>query len=106
MSDRHETSDEMFRLPPVSLLRIPSYEEEGEGSAAVDLDTESEMGEAEDDLRAVPSMDTSSAVPASLLYLSDQVREKTFGVLLWTHHVCGVVSIAFATLKSNVNCYL
>lgn len=81
MSDRHETSDDMFRLPPVSLLRMPPCEEEGSGEGFnTDQDTESELGEAEEDsslvLGPLPPMDATSAVPAdsNLLYLSDQVR--------------------------------
>ena len=75
MSDRHETSEEMFRLPPVSLLRMPPCDEEvgGDGGVA-DQDTESEMGEGEDEALA-PSMEHASSLAAgsNLLYLSDQV---------------------------------
>ena len=82
MSDRHETSDDMFRLPPVSLLRMPPCEEEaassGEGFGGADQDTESEMGETEEEasLLLVPSgIESSSAghTASNLLYLSDQV---------------------------------
>ena len=82
MSDRREASEEMFRLPPVSLLRMPPCEEEasssvGEGFTGGDQDTESEMGETEEDssLMLVPSgLDSSTGPGASnLLYLSDQV---------------------------------
>ncbi len=84
MGDRHETSEEMFRLPPVSLLRMPPCEEEagsgGEGFLGADQDTESEMGETEEDssLLLVPSgLESSSTVPtgSNLLYLSDQVSQ-------------------------------
>ena len=78
MSDRHEASDDMFRLPPVSLLRMPPNEEEGSGSesCAADQDTESEMGEVEEDVHPDPLISSGSAVPANLLYLSDQVRKR------------------------------
>lgn len=79
MSDRHEASDDMFRLPPVSLLRMPLCEEEGTGAEGgmMDHDTESEMGEGEED-NPDPLMSSEDAnstpVAANLLYLSDQVH--------------------------------
>ena len=78
MSDRREVSDEMFRLPPVSLLRMPPCEDEGSSEGGTgDQDTESEMGDGEDESSGVlPPMDTggSAIAPESnLLYLSDQV---------------------------------
>ncbi len=90
MSDRREASEEMFRLPPVSLLRMPPCEEEasssgGEGFAGGN-DTESEMGETEEDasLILVPSGLDSSTVPgaSNLLYLSDQVSHITMTMLM------------------------
>ena len=77
MSDRHETSEEMFRLPPVSLLRMMPSEEEGSGDSSTsnaDPDTESEMGDAEDDSLATPMENSSLTGASNLLYLSDQVR--------------------------------
>lgn len=71
MSDRHETSEEMFRLPPVSLLRVPPCEEEmGRDGGVADQDTESEMGDVEDDTITIDPL----AGPSNVLYLSDQVR--------------------------------
>ena len=83
MSERQETSEDMFRLPPASLLRMPTVsEDEGVGGdgCGTDQDAESEMGEGEEDtsLGLISAMDASSgAVPvgSNLLYLSDQVRE-------------------------------
>ncbi len=74
MSDRHETSEEMFRLPPISLLRMPPSEEEGSGDSSPsteDPDTESEMGD--DDSPSNP-LDNSMEANSNLLYLSEQVR--------------------------------
>ena len=86
MSDRHEASEDMFKLPPVSMLRMPPCEEEaggagGEGFAGGDQDTESEIGETEEDasLVLVPSgLESSSTggAASNLLYLSDQVSLK------------------------------
>ena len=80
MTDRHETSEEMFRLPPVSLLRMAPYEEEVsvEGHVA-EQDTESEMGEGEDDTLA-SSLDHTPSLTAgsNLLYLSDQVSSSFY----------------------------
>ena len=79
MSDRHENSEEMFSLPLVSLLRMPPCEEEGSGDGCVmDQDTESEMGDGEEESSIVlppPPMDATSSMPtgSNLLYLSDQV---------------------------------
>ncbi len=78
MADRRETSDDMFGLPPLSLLRTPPCEEEGSGEGSlVDLDTESEIGDGEDDIVLVPpGMETGGVsinAGSNLLYLSDQV---------------------------------
>lgn len=87
MTDRHEASEDMFRLPPVSLLRTPPCEEADGGLGAAggaggagevcvgDQDTESEMGEGEEDPSdpLLSSEDAGSTQAANLLYLSDQV---------------------------------
>lgn len=78
MSARHESGEEMFRLPPVSLLRMPPCEEEGASggeSCLADQDTESELGESEEDASLLLGSSGLDAVPpgSNLLYLSDQV---------------------------------
>ena len=77
MSDRHETCEEMFRLPPISLLRTFPSEEEGSGEgspSSADPDTESELGDGEEDSLPAPLENSGlSAAGANLLYLSDQV---------------------------------
>ena len=80
MSDRRKTGEDIFRLPPASLLRVPVCEDEpveGAGGGGVDHDAESEMGDGEEELTSmgVPAIDASSTATtgSNLLYLSDQV---------------------------------
>ena len=78
MSDRRRTGEEIFRLLPASLLRVPACEDEPLDSATVDHDAESEMGDAEEEITGsvgVPAHDASSTATtgSNLLYLSDQV---------------------------------
>ena len=85
MADRRKTGEEIFRLPPASLLRVPVCEDEpveGGGGASgggggVDHDAESEMGDGEEEMTSmgVPAHDASSTATtgSNLLYLSDQV---------------------------------
>jgi hypothetical protein len=83
MSDRRKTGEEIFRLPPASLLRVPVCEDEpvegggGAGGGGVDHDAESEMGDGEEEMTSigVPAHDASSTATtgSNLLYLSDQV---------------------------------
>ena len=74
MSDRRKTSEELFRRPPVSLLRVPVCEDE-----TLEGDTESEMGDGEEEATSVgaPAHDASSTATtgSNLLYLSDQVND-------------------------------
>ena len=86
MSDRRKTGEDIFRLPPASLLRVPVCEDDhveaggGGGTAGgggVDHDAESEMGDGEEEMTSigVPAHDASSTATtgSNLLYLSDQV---------------------------------
>lgn len=73
MSDRRKTGDDIFRLPPASMLRVPLCDDDPvEGG---DHDAESKMGEGEEELPGigVPAHDASSTATAgsNLLYLSD-----------------------------------
>lgn len=78
MTNHHEAGEDIFRLPPVSLLRMPPCEEEEAGGEeyVTDHDTESEMGEEDNSDPLISSVDASSAPVANLLYLSDQVRTR------------------------------
>lgn len=78
MSDRRKTGEEIFRLPPVSLLRKREDEPAdngGGGGGGADHDAESEMGDKEEEITSigVPAHDASSTATtgSNLLYLSD-----------------------------------
>lgn len=98
MADRRKTGEEIFRLPPASLLRVPVCEDEpveGGGGASgggggVDHDAESEMGDGEEEMTSmgVPAHDASSTATtgSNLLYLSDQVRLKLMYLYLHCMH--------------------
>ena len=77
MSDRRKTGEDIFRLPPASLLRVPTCEDDPVEGGGVDNDAESEMGDGEEEMTGigVPTHDASSTATtgSNLLYLSDQV---------------------------------
>ena len=80
MSDRRKTGDDIFRLPPASMLRVPLCDDEPmEGGGGDQADSESKMGEGDEELPNIgiglPSHDASSTATtgSNLLYLSDQV---------------------------------
>jgi hypothetical protein len=73
MADRHKVTEEMFRLPPVSLLREHPMEDM-EQSAGVSGD-ESEGGDGEEEsVAGTMAQDASSTatIGSNLLYLSDE----------------------------------
>ncbi|CAI8024034.1 E3 ubiquitin-protein ligase UBR5 [Geodia barretti] len=73
MTDRHKVAEEMFRLPPVSLLREQPMELSEQGGEGVSGD-ESEAGDGEESVAGVGGQDASSTatIGSNLLYLSDE----------------------------------
>ena len=97
MSDRRKMGEDIFRLPPASLLRVPACEDEpvegaaGGSGGGADHDAESEMGDGEEEMTSmgVPAHDASSTATtgSNLLYLSDQV----------IMHMCNFVYVSVDT---------
>ena len=89
MSDRRKTGEDIFRLPPASLLRVPVCEDDPVESARVDHDAESEMGDGEEEMASmgVPAHDASSTATtgSNLLYLSDQVTTLTYYIIIYIY---------------------
>ena len=90
MSERARVCEEVFRMPLVSLLRVPVCEEEGvanEEGATGDHDTESEMGEDEPQSVGALTHDASSTVTTGshLVFLSDQVSRCSAHTRTHTH---------------------